>query len=254
MVEALEEEGEEEEDEPLPQQRHLQAVRGPTPPRANPYPEESLQAQLAALAAMGEEEGAGAGAEEEEDDDLLGAAAPGWEQREQPPPPPQPMPMPAQAQAPPGARVQGGNGNHINNNVNNNENDADVELQVAVDELLGVRGPFPFLIRNILWLLAFNGAYLGLFAFIPYRSVLSLGAWSMYLDRPSFCPVHPSTHNPQTTAWAPPSWAPRKSTQAPRHSASSCGCSCPRPCASWRWRRAARRLRRTIRCSCPTWA
>lgn len=56
----------------------------------------------------------------------------------------------------------------------NNDNDADleqidVELHVAMDELLGIRGPFPFLLRNILWLIAFNAAYLGLFAFIPYR-------------------------------------------------------------------------------------
>ena len=57
---------------------------------------------------------------------------------------------------------------------NNNDPDADmeqidVELHVAMDELLGIRGPFPFLLRNILWLIAFNAAYLGLFAFIPYR-------------------------------------------------------------------------------------
>lgn len=49
------------------------------------------------------------------------------------------------------------------------DGDADMELHVAVDELMGIRGPFPFLLRNILWLTAFNGAYLGLFAFIPYR-------------------------------------------------------------------------------------
>jgi len=63
--------------------------------------------------------------------------------------------------------------NNIGNN-NNNDQDADmeqidVELHVAMDELLGIRGPFPFLLRNILWLIAFNAAYLGLFAFIPYR-------------------------------------------------------------------------------------
>jgi hypothetical protein len=45
----------------------------------------------------------------------------------------------------------------------------EVELHVAVDELMGIRGPFMFLLRNIVWLIAFNGAYLGLFAFIPYR-------------------------------------------------------------------------------------
>lgn len=44
----------------------------------------------------------------------------------------------------------------------------DVELHVALDELLGIRGPITVLLRNILWLLAFNCAYLGLFAFIPF--------------------------------------------------------------------------------------
>ena len=44
----------------------------------------------------------------------------------------------------------------------------DVELHVALDELLGVRGPLVLLLRNLLWLLAFNGAYLGLFAFVPF--------------------------------------------------------------------------------------
>ena len=59
-----------------------------------------------------------------------------------------------------------------NNNVNNNDNmmddHLDVELHVAVDELLGIRGPIHVLLRNLLWLLAFNCAYLGLFAFIPF--------------------------------------------------------------------------------------
>jgi hypothetical protein len=52
----------------------------------------------------------------------------------------------------------------------------DMELHVAVDELLGVRGPIHVLLRNLLWLLAFNAAYLGLFAFVPFSigtSVLS---------------------------------------------------------------------------------
>jgi len=42
------------------------------------------------------------------------------------------------------------------------------EVNVAVDELLGIRGPITTLFRNVLWLLAFIGAYLGLFAFIPF--------------------------------------------------------------------------------------
>ena len=53
---------------------------------------------------------------------------------------------------------------------------ADVEIHVALDELLGLRGPLGALIRNLLWLLVFNTTYLGLFAFIPHMvgsSVLS---------------------------------------------------------------------------------
>ena len=42
-----------------------------------------------------------------------------------------------------------------------------MEINVALDELLGVRGPFTALIRNVLWFLAFNATYLGLFAFLP---------------------------------------------------------------------------------------
>ena len=45
-----------------------------------------------------------------------------------------------------------------------------------VDELLGVRGPIVVLLRNLLWLLAFNGAYLGLFAFVPFSIGSSLVA------------------------------------------------------------------------------
>ena len=43
----------------------------------------------------------------------------------------------------------------------------DMEINVALDELLGLRGPISTLIRNLLWLLAFNATYLGIFAFIP---------------------------------------------------------------------------------------
>lgn len=46
----------------------------------------------------------------------------------------------------------------------------DMEINVALDELLGLRGPLSALVRNLLWLLAFNTVYLGLFVFIP-RSV-----------------------------------------------------------------------------------
>ena len=45
----------------------------------------------------------------------------------------------------------------------------DMEFQVALDELLGFRGPVGALIRNLLWVLAFVTTYLGLFGFLPYR-------------------------------------------------------------------------------------
>ncbi|ETM34453.1 hypothetical protein L914_18484, partial [Phytophthora nicotianae] len=54
-----------------------------------------------------------------------------------------------------------------------------MEINIAMDELLGLRGDFVVLFRNVSWLLAFNGAYLGLFAFIPYTlgsTLLSAGA------------------------------------------------------------------------------
>lgn len=51
-----------------------------------------------------------------------------------------------------------------------------VDLNVALDELLGFRGPILALIRNLLWLLVFNTAYLGTFAFIP-----SFGGRGVYL-------------------------------------------------------------------------
>eukprot|EP00586_Coscinodiscus_wailesii_P010968 CAMPEP_0172516638 /NCGR_PEP_ID=MMETSP1066-20121228/277912_1 /TAXON_ID=671091 /ORGANISM="Coscinodiscus wailesii, Strain CCMP2513" /LENGTH=1355 /DNA_ID=CAMNT_0013298207 /DNA_START=65 /DNA_END=4132 /DNA_ORIENTATION=+ len=57
--------------------------------------------------------------------------------------------------------------------------DADdaADIHVALDEILGFRGPLGAVIRNMLWLLAFNTTYLGLFAFIPHtvgQTVFSL--------------------------------------------------------------------------------
>ena len=40
--------------------------------------------------------------------------------------------------------------------VMNREEPVDMEMNVALDELLGLRGPFGALLRNLLWLLAFN--------------------------------------------------------------------------------------------------
>jgi E3 ubiquitin-protein ligase MARCH6 len=42
-----------------------------------------------------------------------------------------------------------------------------MEINVALDELLGIRGPISALVRNLLWLLAFNATYLGIFGFVP---------------------------------------------------------------------------------------
>jgi E3 ubiquitin-protein ligase MARCH6 len=42
-----------------------------------------------------------------------------------------------------------------------------MEINVALDELLGIRGPIGALVRNLLWLLAFNATYLGIFGFVP---------------------------------------------------------------------------------------
>ncbi|KAI9911996.1 hypothetical protein PsorP6_009111 [Peronosclerospora sorghi] len=60
------------------------------------------------------------------------------------------------------------------------EDDFDhMEINIAMDELLGLRGDIVVLFRNVSWLLAFNGAYLGLFAFIPYTlgsTLLSAGS------------------------------------------------------------------------------
>ena len=51
--------------------------------------------------------------------------------------------------------------------VMNQEEPADMEMNVALDELLGLRGPLRALLRNLIWFLAFNVTYLGLFAFLP---------------------------------------------------------------------------------------
>ncbi|KAL0592029.1 hypothetical protein ABG067_000682 [Albugo candida] len=72
-------------------------------------------------------------------------------------------------------------GANNNNNIPPNnrawEEDMDhLEINIALDELLGFRGDFLVLFRNVSWFLAFNGAHLGLFAFIPYTlgsSILS---------------------------------------------------------------------------------
>jgi len=46
----------------------------------------------------------------------------------------------------------------------------ELDIHIALDELLGLRGPFPLLLRNLLWLSAFNTVFLGMFAFIPHAT------------------------------------------------------------------------------------
>ena len=58
------------------------------------------------------------------------------------------------------------------------------DINLALDELLGLRGPLNVLIRNVCWLLAFNTTYLGLFAFIPKNFGASMH--SLVLNRTSF--------------------------------------------------------------------
>jgi len=43
----------------------------------------------------------------------------------------------------------------------------DMEINMGLDELLGFRGPLFAVVRNLLWFLVFNTAYLGVFAFMP---------------------------------------------------------------------------------------
>ena len=47
------------------------------------------------------------------------------------------------------------------------EDPIDMDINIALDELLGIRGPLLVVARNLLWLLAFNAIYLGFFAFVP---------------------------------------------------------------------------------------
>ena len=43
----------------------------------------------------------------------------------------------------------------------------EVEIRLALDDILGLRDPAHLLLRNVLWLIAFNGIYIGIFASIP---------------------------------------------------------------------------------------
>jgi len=61
--------------------------------------------------------------------------------------------------------------------LDNNQADddgMDMEIHVALDELLGLRGPITDLLRNLLFVLAFNATFLGFFVFIPHTVGLSI--------------------------------------------------------------------------------
>ena len=66
---------------------------------------------------------------------------------------------------------------------------------MALDELLGFRGPLLSLVRNLLWLLAFNTAYLGIFAFAPAKF-----GGSLYKALSRLLPLLPPA--PASIGWA----------------------------------------------------
>ena len=83
------------------------------------------------------------------------------------------------------------------------DEDDEVELHVAVDELLGLRGPLVNVARNVSWLVVFNAAYLGVFAFAPFAvgRAVSRGA-SRVLGQPTDADVVNATQVDPARAWA----------------------------------------------------
>eukprot|EP00581_Thalassiosira_minuscula_P013446 CAMPEP_0183718392 /NCGR_PEP_ID=MMETSP0737-20130205/11661_1 /TAXON_ID=385413 /ORGANISM="Thalassiosira miniscula, Strain CCMP1093" /LENGTH=1283 /DNA_ID=CAMNT_0025947941 /DNA_START=66 /DNA_END=3914 /DNA_ORIENTATION=- len=79
---------------------------------------------------------------------------------------------------------------------------AEVEINLALDELLGFRGPLLALIRNLLWLLLFNTAYLGVFAFAPSRFGSSIHA--IFSKLAALFPMRDSI--PDSLSWAVKFW------------------------------------------------
>lgn len=68
-----------------------------------------------------------------------------------------------------------------NNNFNrpfdlDGDENMDVDINIALDELLGVRGPIMTVVRNVLWLLAFNAVYIGFFCFVPRTVGMAIAA------------------------------------------------------------------------------
>jgi hypothetical protein len=59
-----------------------------------------------------------------------------------------------------------------------------VEIHIPLDELLGLRGPLLHMCRNVVWLVSFNCAYLGIFIALPSAigsQILELSAFSSSL-------------------------------------------------------------------------
>jgi len=83
------------------------------------------------------------------------------------------------------------------------DDQVDMEINVALDELLGLRGPVTTLVRNLLWLLAFNATYLGIFGFVPKTvgSVIYSSIFNTTLcgDALKFIPYVTSVDKNQTT-------------------------------------------------------
>ena len=61
---------------------------------------------------------------------------------------------------------------------NDPDDPVEVGINIALDEILGVRGPLSTVVQNLMWLLAFNTLFLGFFTFAPRvigTSILSAG-------------------------------------------------------------------------------
>ena len=75
-----------------------------------------------------------------------------------------------------------------------------VDINVALDDLLGVRGPLLTVVRNLLWFLAFNTVYLGFFAFTPH--VIGSMACSVFLGNATLFATNNETQFNLTESWS----------------------------------------------------
>ena len=60
------------------------------------------------------------------------------------------------------------------------EDPVDVGINIALDEILGIRGPLSTVVQNLMWLLAFNAVYLGFFTFAP--RVIGISFLSLFFN------------------------------------------------------------------------